>query len=140
MWTARVFTLYPELFPGPFNYSLYKKAIDKNIWSLKVVDIREGAQDIHKTADDTSFGGGSGMIIKPDVLAKSIDNNVKSNEKIIYFSPKGTMFDHKMAKNLCIENTVNLICGHFEGVDQRILETRNIQEVALEILFYQEVK
>ena len=131
MWTVKVFTLYPELFPGPFDYGLYKKAIGKNIWSLKIVDIREGAQDIHKTVDDTPFGGGSGMIMKPDVLAKSIDNNVKSNEKIIYFSPRGKIFDYKMAKNICIENTVNLICGHFEGVDQRILETRNIQEVSI---------
>ena len=68
MWTVKVFTLYPELFPGPFDYGLYKKALNKNIWSLKTVNIRDGAQDTHKTVDDTSFGGGSGMIIKPDVL------------------------------------------------------------------------
>ena len=126
MWTARIFTLYPELFPGPFNYGLYKKALDKNIWSLKTINIRDGAQDIHKTVDDTTFGGGSGMIINPDVLAHSIDNNIKLNEKIIYLSPKGVMFDQKMAKSISREKTVNLICGHFEGVDQRILETRNI--------------
>jgi len=131
MWTARVFTLYPEVFPGPFNYGLYKRAIDQNIWSLKVVNIRDEAIDKHKTVDDTPFGGGSGMIMRPDVLAKSIDKNVKSNETIIYFSPRGKIFDHQMAKNLSVENTINLICGHFEGIDQRILETRNIKEVSI---------
>ena len=131
MWAVRVFTLYPEVFPGPFNYGLYRKALDKNIWSLKIVNIRDGAKDIHKTVDDTSFGGGSGMIIKPDVLANSIDNNIGSNEKIIFLSPRGAKFDQKMAKSMSIEKTVNLICGHFEGIDQRVLETRNIQEVSI---------
>ena len=131
MWTARIFTLYPELFPGPFNYGLYKKALEKNIWSLEVCNIRDGATDKHKTADDTPFGGGSGMIIKPEVLANSLDKHVKPNEKIIYLSPKGTKFNQKIAKSFLKEKTVNLICGHFEGVDQRVLETRNIEEVSI---------
>ncbi len=131
MWTVRVFTLYPDLFPGPFNYGLYKKALEKNIWSLKVCNIRDGTTDKHNTADDTPFGGGSGMIIKPEVLANSLDKNVKSGEKIIYLSPKGTKFNQELAKSLLKEKTINLICGHFEGVDQRILKTRNIEEMSI---------
>ena len=131
MWTARIFTLYPELFPGPFNYGLYKKAIEKKIWSLETCNIREGAKDKHKTADDTPFGGGSGMIIRPDILANSLDKYTRSDEKIIYLSAKGLKFGQQMAKNLSKEKTINLVCGHFEGIDQRILETRNIEEVSI---------
>ena len=131
MWTARIFTLYSELFPGPFNYGLHKKALEKNLWSLEVCNIRDGATDKHKTVDDPPFGGGSGMIIKPEVLANSLDKHVKPHEKIIYLSPKGTKFTQEMAKNFLKEKTTNIICGHFEGVDQRVLETRNIEEVSI---------
>ena len=131
MWTARIFTLYPELFPGPFNYGLYKKALEKNIWSLEVCNIRDGATDKHKTVDATPFGGGSGMLIKPEVLANSLNKYEKQDEKIIYLSPKGTKFTQEMAKSLLKKKTINLICGHFEGVDQRVIETRNIEEVSI---------
>jgi len=131
MWNARIFTLYPELFPGPFNYGLYKKALEKNIWSLEICNIRDGATDKHKTVDDTPFGGGSGMIIIPDVIAKSIDKNINKKEKVIYLSPKGKVFNQDIAKKLSKEKTINLICGHFEGIDQRFLETRNVEEISL---------
>ena len=131
MWKARIFTLYPELFPGPFNYGLYKKALEKNIWSLEICNIRDGATDKHKTVDDTPFGGGSGMLIKPEVLANSLNKYEKQDEKIIYLSPKGTKFTQEMAKSLLKKKTINLICGHFEGVDQRVIETRNIEEVSI---------
>ena len=131
MFVARVFTLYPEIFPGPFNQGLYKKAADKKIWSIITIDIRDSAEDKHKTVDDTPFGGGSGMVIKPDVIAKSIDKNTNKKEKIIYLSPKGKVFNQNIAKKLSKEKTINLICGHFEGVDQRFLETRNVEEISL---------
>ncbi len=131
MWKAQVFTLYPEIFPGPLNKGLYGKALSKKIWDLKVVNIRDSAEDKHKTVDDTPFGGGSGMLLKPDVLAKSIDQNVNIGEKIFYLSPKGKKFDQKIAKDLAKEKYVNLICGHFEGVDERILTTRNIEEISI---------
>ena len=114
MWQARIFTLYPEIFPGPLNTGLYGKALSNKIWNLDIVNIRDAAEDKHKTVDDTIFGGGSGMLIKPDVLARSIDQNVKSKEKIFYLSPKGKLFDQKTAKFLAKEKCINLLCGHLK--------------------------
>ena len=131
MWTARVFTLYPELFPGPLGVGLYKKAMDKKIWSLEVVNIRDYATDKHKTVDDTPFGGGTGMLMRADVIANSLDKNISNkNEPIIYLSPKGKKFDQIFAKKI-LDKNINIVCGHFEGVDQRLLETRNIEEVSV---------
>ncbi len=131
MLIARIFTLYPEFFPGPFGKGLYGKALAEKIWKLETVNIRDYTNDKHKTVDDTTYGGGSGMLIKPDVLAKSLDKNLKSKEKIIYLSPKGKLFNQQLAKKLSKEKTVNLICGHFEGIDQRVIEARNIEEVSI---------
>ena len=131
MMQAQIFTLYPELFPGPLNKGLYGKALSNNIWNLKIVNIRDYSSDKHKTVDDTPFGGGSGMLIKPDVLANSLDQNVKPSEKIYYLTPKGKLFSQKLAKKLSKEKTINLICGHFEGVDQRVIDTRNIEELSI---------
>ena len=131
MFLARIFTLYPEFFPGPLGKGLYGKALAANIWELETVNIRNYATDKHKTVDDTTYGGGSGMLIKPDVLANSLDKNLNSKERIIYLSPKGKLFNQKLAKELSKERSINLICGHFEGVDQRVIESRNIEEVSI---------
>ena len=131
MLLARIFTLYPEFFPGPLGKGLYGKALAEKIWKLETVNIRDYATDKHKTVDDTTYGGGSGMLIKPDVLANSLDKNLNSKEKIIYLSPKGKLLNQKLAKELSKKGTVNLICGHFEGVDQRVIESRNIEEVSI---------
>ena len=131
MWKAKVFTLYPKIFPGPLGVGLYKKALDKKIWALEVVNIRNFAKDKHKTVDDAPFGGGSGMVLRADVLADALDQNVLDNSEYkICLSPKGKKFDFNFSKKF-LEKNINIICGHFEGIDQRILETRNIEEISL---------
>ena len=131
MWQAQVFTLYPEVFPGPLSKGLYGKALSKELWNLKVVNIRNAAEDKHKTVDDTPYGGGSGMLLKADTLAKSLDQNKTEGDRIIYLSPKGKKFDQLYAQELSKEKSVSFICGHFEGVDERVLSTRNIEEVSI---------
>ena len=131
MWQAQVFTLYPEVFPGPLSKGLYGKALSKKLWDLNIVNIRDAAEDKHKTVDDTPYGGGSGMLLKPDVLAKSLDQNEIKGGRIIYLSPKGKKFDQNYAQELSDEKSISLICGHFEGVDERVLSTRNIEEISI---------
>ena len=131
MWQAQVFTLYPEVFPGPLSKGLYGKALSQKLWNLNIVNIRDAAEDKHKTVDDTPYGGGSGMLLKPDVLAKSLDQNEIKGGRIIYLSPKGKKFDQNYAQELSDEKSISLICGHFEGVDERVLSTRNIEEISI---------
>ena len=131
MFLSRIFTLYPEYFPGYLNKGLFGKAMSEKIWNLETVNIRNYSSDKHKTVDDTPYGGGNGMLIKADVLAKSLDENIKEKEKIIYLSPKGKLFNHKYAKELSSEKSLNLICGHFEGIDERIIQSRNIEEISI---------
>ena len=131
MFLSRIFTLYPEYFPGYLSKGLFGKALNEKIWNLETVNIRNYSSDKHKTVDDTPYGGGNGMLIKADVLAKSLDENIKEKEKIIYLSPKGKLFNHTYAKELSSEKSLNLICGHFEGIDERIIESRNIEEISI---------
>ena len=131
MYAVKIFTLYPETFPGPLAGGIYGKAITNGLWSLKTVNIRDYADDKHKTVDDTVFGGGSGMLMKPDIVANSLDKNISKGEKIFYLSPKGKKFNQNFANSLSKQNGINLICGHFEGVDDRLLSTRNIEEISI---------
>ena len=131
MFEVRIFTLYPDLYPGPLNTGIYKKAQENKIWNLKVVNMRDYAKDKHSSVDDTPFGGGSGMLLRPDIVASALDSNLKNDEMTIYLSPKGKKFDQKVAKEFSNQKNLNLLCGHFEGIDQRLLETRNIQEYSI---------
>tara|TARA_B100000989_G_scaffold235251_1_gene182096 strand:- start:6084 stop:6773 length:690 start_codon:yes stop_codon:yes gene_type:complete len=131
MFTVRVFTLYPDMFPGPLNEGLFGKALKKKIWNLEKIDIRNYANDKHFTVDDTPYGGGSGMLMKPDVLARALDKNITIGEKVIFLSPRGKIFNQQTVKELSSMNTINIICGRFEGIDQRVIDSRNIEEYSL---------
>ncbi len=131
MYEVKIFTLYPEIFPGPLAGGIYGKAMGNGLWNLKTVNIRDYADDKHKTVDDTVFGGGSGMLMKPDVLAKSLDKNITKGEKIFYLSPKGKKLNQNFANSLSKQKGINLICGHFEGLDDRLISTRNIEEISI---------
>ena len=131
MFKAKIFTLYPEYFPGPFDIGIYKKAFEKKLWDLKLINIRDYADDKHKTVDDTPYGGGVGMLMRPDVVAKSLDSNLEEKETIYYLTPKGKIFNQNIAQDIVKKNKVNILCGHFEGVDQRVLDSRNVEEISI---------
>ena len=131
MFQVKIFTLYPDFFPGILSKGIYGRAIEKSLWNLDVINIRDYAKDKHKTVDDTPYGGGEGMVLKPDVVAKALDQNLKKNEKIIYLTPKGKTFDQNKAKKFLKDKKINILCGHFEGIDQRVIESRGIEEISI---------
>ena len=131
MFQAKIFTLYPEYFPGPFEIGICKKAFEKKLWDLKLINIRDYADDKHKTVDDTPYGGGVGMLMRPDVVAKSLDANLEEKETVYYLTPKGKIFNQDIAKDIVKKDKVNILCGHFEGVDQRVLDSRNVEEISI---------
>ena len=131
MFQVKIFTLYPDFFPGILSKGIYGRAIEKSLWNLDVINIRDYAKDKHKTVDDIPYGGGEGMVLKPDVVAKALDQNLKKNEKIIYLTPKGKTFDQNKAKKFLNEKKINILCGHFEGIDQRVIDSRGIEEISI---------
>jgi tRNA (guanine37-N1)-methyltransferase len=128
---AVVLTLFPEMFPGPLGASLAGKALHDKVWSLETVDIRGFAHDKHKTVDDSPFGGGAGMVMRADVLDAAITASRPVGTPLIYLTPRGRLLDQARARELAAGEGVTLLCGRYEGVDQRLLEEQEAEEVSL---------
>ncbi|VEJ44516.1 tRNA (guanosine(37)-N1)-methyltransferase TrmD [Bartonella vinsonii] len=127
---ARILTLYPEMFPGFLGYSLAGQALKRGIWSLETVQIRDFALDKHHSVDDTPAGGGAGMVMRADVLAAALDHCPDDSPRLL-MSPRGRVFNQAYARSLAGESGVTLVCGRFEGVDERVIEARQLEEVSL---------
>jgi tRNA (guanine37-N1)-methyltransferase len=129
-WRATVLTIFPEMLPGPLAYSLAGKALKAGIWQLETVDIRDFARDKHRSVDDAPFGGGPGMVMRPDVLDAAIDG-AGGTGPLILLSPRGRPLGQERVRELAAAAGVRLICGRFEGVDERVLEAFSVEEVSL---------
>ena len=134
-WTATVLTLFPEMFPGPLGHSLAGKALAASIWALETLDLRAFAGNRHGTVDDAPFGGGPGLVMRPDVVDAALDYTLSRNTEVarpvIYMSPRGKVLDQERARALAEGPGVIVLCGRYEGVDERVLEARAIEEVSL---------
>ena len=130
---ASVLTLYPQMFPGSLGESLAGRALDRGDWSLEAVQIRDFATDKHRTVDDTPAGGGAGMVLRADVLAKAIDHASPQGDSRprLLMSPRGRPLDQQRVRELAAGEGVVLVCGRFEGVDQRVIDGRNLEEVSI---------
>lgn len=128
---ATILTLYPEMFPGHLGHSLAGKAMERGQWSLETVQIRDFAEDKHRTVDDTPAGGGAGMVLKPDVLARAIDSVAHDSRPRLLMSPRGRPLSQSRVRDLAAGDGVVIVCGRFEGVDQRVIEGRNLEEVSI---------
>jgi tRNA (guanine37-N1)-methyltransferase len=130
MWRASVITIFPEMFPGPLGISLAGKALAAGAWALDVVDIRTFATDKHRTVDDTPAGGGPGMVLKPDVLARAIDATSDDRPRLL-LSPRGTPLTQDRVEAFSRGAGLFLVCGRFEGVDERVIAARGLEEVSI---------
>jgi tRNA (guanine37-N1)-methyltransferase len=134
-WTAAVVTLYPEMFPGPLGHSLAGRALADGVWRLDTVDIRAHASDRHRTVDDAPFGGGPGMVLRPDVVDAAVGAALvaarNDGRALIYLSPRGRLLDQARVRALSAGPGVTLLCGRFEGVDERVIAARGMEEISL---------
>jgi tRNA (guanine37-N1)-methyltransferase len=131
MWRASVITIFPEMFPGPLGLSLAGKARQKGIWSLAAIDLRGFATDKHRTVDDTPAGGGPGMVMKPDVIARAVDAVATDDRPRLLMSPRGLPLTQRKVAALAQGPGVVVLCGRFEGVDERVIAGRNLEEVSV---------
>lgn len=135
-WRARVLTLLPEVYPGLLGASLVGRALETGLWTLDVVDMRSAAQDRHRSVDDTPAGGGAGMVLRADILARVLDgvladDPIAQAQPIVYFSPRGLPLDQGLVRQFKAAGGATLLCGRFEGIDERLLQRRPILEVSL---------
>jgi tRNA (guanine37-N1)-methyltransferase len=131
MWRASVLTIFPNMFPGPLGASLAGKALASGAWALDVVDIRDFATDKHRSVDDTPAGGGPGMVMKPDVLGRAIDATAPDTRPRLLMSPRGAPLTQARVEALTVGPGVVLVCGRFEGVDERVIVARGLEEVSV---------
>jgi tRNA (guanine37-N1)-methyltransferase len=131
MWRASVLTIFPEMFPGPLGASLAGKAMAAGAWSLEAIDIRTFAPDKHRTVDDTPAGGGPGMVMKADVLARAIDAARDASRPPLLMSPRGAPLTQKRVAALAGGSGVVVICGRYEGIDERLIDARRLEEVSV---------
>jgi len=131
MFAASIITLFPEAFPGTLGVSLIGKALREGAWSLETVQLRDFGIGPHKNVDDTPAGGGAGMVIRADVAAAAIDSIARNDRPLIYLSPRGKQLSQEMARDWAAGPGVVLLCGRFEGLDERVIEARGLQEVAV---------
>lgn len=132
-WTAICLTIFPDLFPGPLGASLTGAALDKGLWRLETLNLRDFTTDKHRSVDDTPAGGGPGMVLRADVAAKAIDKatDMVPQARRIYLSPRGKPFTQELAHELAEDEGVILLCGRFEGVDERVLQARELEEISI---------
>ncbi len=129
-WHAAVITIFPEMFPGPLGQSLAGRALAKGMWRLDAVNMRDYAMDKHRSVDDVPFGGGAGMVMRPDVVDAAITAH-RGAGPLIYFTPRGRLLDQSRVRELAAGPGATLLCGRFEGVDQRVLEAQGAEEISL---------
>jgi tRNA (guanine37-N1)-methyltransferase len=132
-FAASIITLFPEAFPGVLGVSLIGKALRDGLWSLETTQLRDFGIGPHKNVDDTPAGGGAGMVLRADVAAAAVDSIDRHNRPLIYLSPRGKQFNQAMAREWAAGPGVILFCGRFEGLDERIIEARGMQEVAVSL-------
>jgi tRNA (guanine37-N1)-methyltransferase len=130
IFAATILTLFPDMFPGTLGHSLAGRALAENKWSLTAQDIRSFATDRHRTVDDHPAGGGVGMVIKPDILARAIDETPHSGPRLL-MSPRGEPLSQKLVEDIAAGPGCLIVCGRFEGVDQRVIEARGLREVSI---------
>jgi tRNA (guanine37-N1)-methyltransferase len=130
-WTAKVVTLFPEMFPGPLGASLAGKALAAGLWQIETLDLRGFATDKHRTVDDTPFGGGPGMVMRPDVIDAALSAAESAGHAVIYLSPRGRLLDQKRVRALSELPGLTLLCGRYEGIDQRVIDKRGLEEISI---------
>jgi tRNA (guanine37-N1)-methyltransferase len=131
VWQATVLTLFPEMFPGPLSKSLAGKSLNDGIWTLKTLDIRDFARDKHRTVDDSPLGGGVGMVLKPDVVAAALTAASMCPGPRIYLSPRGRVLDQVLVRELASQEGALFLCGRYEGVDQRVIDSTDVIEISV---------
>ena len=133
MWRSTVLTLFPEMFPGPLGHSLAGRALRAGLWSLEAHDIRAHGEGRHRQVDDTPFGGGAGMVLRPDVVDRAVAAAMPPGDArpLIYLTPRGRLLDQALVRELAAGPGVVLLCGRYEGVDQRVIEARAMREISL---------